>query len=79
LKNPIRVCAGEKIAEIGPTAKDASLQALGPFVHVEVFSADAILTAAGWTQVTVGSVDDLAEPQEASLQFAGQKAVVPST
>jgi hypothetical protein len=61
LKTPITVRAGEKIGEIGPLAKDPVTSKLGTFVHVELFSADAFLTGVGWTQVNVGSVDNLAD------------------
>ena len=61
LKNPIAVRAGEKIGEIGPLAKDPATSRLGTFVHVEIFSGEAFLSGAGWTQVNVGSVDNLAD------------------
>ncbi len=73
LKNPIRVQAGEIIGQVAVAATDAAVGALGTFVHVELFSAEAFLTGDGWTQVDVAAAGDVADRKALVTKLVDKK------
>ncbi|HTS28818.1 MAG TPA: hypothetical protein VMH81_23265, partial [Bryobacteraceae bacterium] len=65
LATPIRVFGGEVIGKVGKAATDDKAKKLGTFVHVEVFSADAMMPGDGWQQVEVADANSV--PDRAAL------------
>ncbi len=69
LDHPIPVAAGELIGYVGTAPTDASLQAHGDFLHLEVFSETQILTGAGYTLIDAPAATQFTDRKQVALKL----------
>jgi hypothetical protein len=76
LTDPIPVAAGELIGYVGGAATDSQLAPHGTFIHLEVFSPEALLSGAGYETLDIS--DKHADRQDLVLKLLDKNLVAGS-
>jgi hypothetical protein len=79
LKVPIPVGAGELLGTIAKAPTDDVLKAGGAFLHLEVFSAEQLLTGEGIETISVTDPAKAADRQAIVIELTGKKLLAPPT
>ncbi len=73
LEKTIVVHAGDPLGKVGKAASDPSLSQLGAYLHLETFSADNMLTSAGYIQLDATAAAKIADRNEITKALVAAK------